>query len=70
MIYGQVKNGIIENTIVLDDSNLINLFSNNLFTGEPYDYVIQLCNHIPQPGIGWSYDGSNFIAPPNDDEGI
>jgi hypothetical protein len=54
MIYAQILNGIVVNTIVLTDTNLVSVFS------EGFDYFIQIGNLTPQPGIGWSYNGTNF----------
>lgn len=64
MVFVQIKNQIIINSIVIDDISLINLFKNDPITGEPYDYVLQVDSIYPQPGIGWSFDGITFTAPP------
>jgi hypothetical protein len=57
MIFAQILNGIVQNTIVLDDLSLQNLFSAN------FDYFIRVDTLTPQPGIGWSYDGTSFSPP-------
>jgi hypothetical protein len=54
MIYAQIKNNLITNTIQIDDITLLPLFTVTC------DACIQIDNITPQPGIGWSYDGSNF----------
>ena len=50
MIYAQIINGIVVNTIVAD--------ADFVATQIDKDYV--LCS---RGGIGWSFDGINFIAP-------
>lgn len=64
MIFAQIKNGTVQNTIILENENLLSLFQINLITREPYDAVLRIDNINPQPGIDWSYDGNAFIAPP------
>lgn len=54
MVYAQIKNGVVENTIVLDDLSIYGLF----LTG--YDHLIRIDEMVPQPGIGWLYDGNGF----------
>jgi len=49
--YALIKNGIVEN-IVLADADFINSLPNK------NDYV-----QYTNAGIGWSYDGVNFIPP-------
>lgn len=62
MVFAQINNNTIINIISLIDSSLIPFFS------EGFDYFIQIDNIIPQPLIGWSFDGQNFTNPnlPND----
>ena len=48
------------NTIVLDDESLIPLFSAG------FDYFIEIDGLEPLPGVGWSYDGTNFTPPSGD----
>lgn len=57
MIYAQIKDGKIKNTITLDDSSLESIFS------EGFDSLVRIDILSPVPGIGWNYDGSNFSAP-------
>lgn len=57
MIYAQISNGKVANTIVLQDSSLESLFS------QGYDSLIRIDTLTPQPGCGWSYNGSTFTAP-------
>ena len=54
--YALIKNGIVENTI-LADNDFINSLPN------ASDYV-----EYANAGIGWSYDGVNFIPPKCHDE--
>lgn len=64
MVYAQIKDGIIKNTIVLDDMSLLNVFLDG------FDYLLRVDDLDPQPSIGWSYDGSNYAPPPEiEDEG-
>jgi len=49
--FALIKNGIIENTIVADIDFINSLPNSN-------DYV-----QYTNAGIGWSYDGVNFIPP-------
>lgn len=58
MIYAQIKNNKVCNCIVLDDTNLLSLFSVG------YDYLIRIDTVTPMPNIGWSYDGLNFSSIP------
>lgn len=57
MVYAQITNGIVQNTVILEDASLESLFSDG------FDYFIQIDNLNPQPGIGWGYDGTNFSMP-------
>jgi len=58
MIYAQISGGVIVNTLVLDDLTYLPLFEAG------FDYCLQVDNLTPQPGIGWTYDGTNFYSPP------
>ena len=58
MIYVQIKNGVVVNTIILEDEALVNKFS------EGFDQLARIDNLEVKPGIGWAFDGSSFIAPP------
>lgn len=55
--WAQIKSGIVANTILLEDESLTSTFS------EGYDAFIRIDQLSPVPGIGWSYDGSNFTPP-------
>jgi len=57
MIYAQILSGSVQNLIVLTDTSLIPSFSAG------FDYFIEIDTLIPMPGIGWSYDGTNFTGP-------
>jgi len=57
MIYAQIKNGKVQNTIVLMDTSLVSQFS------EGFDYFIEIDQLSPVPGVGWGYDGAIFTAP-------
>lgn len=59
MVYAQVKDGVVKNTLVLDDASIEHLF----LVG--FDYLIRVDILDPQPGPGWKYDGTNFS--PGDD---
>lgn len=56
MIYAQI-NGVIKNTIILDDLELLPLFSQHFAS------VVQLTEDEVRPGIDWLYDGRDFTAP-------
>lgn len=59
MVYAQIKNNIIVNTIILDDTSLTSVFAAG------YDYFIQISTSPGSPAIGWSYNSTNntFSAP-------
>jgi hypothetical protein len=54
MIYAQILNGIVRNVIILNDETIAHLFAKN------YDHCIRIDHLVPQPAIGWFYDGSTF----------
>jgi hypothetical protein len=58
MNYAQIKNGQVENIIVLEDDSLIAHFSDG------FDYFVSVDGLDPMPRLGWSYDGTNFIPTP------
>lgn len=59
MIYAQITNGVVLNTISLDDPGLIPVFK------EGYDYILPIGALIPQPEISWTYDsGSGIFSAP------
>lgn len=57
IVYAQVKDGIVVNTIVLNDSRLIDLFSADC------DEVVNITALDQRPSIGWAYDGAEFLPP-------
>lgn len=57
MIYAQIKDKILKNTIVLDNVNIVHLFSNG------FDYCIDITEINPRPSIGWIYDNDTFSPP-------
>lgn len=57
MVYAQIKNNRIMNTIVVDETTPLELFAAN------FDYFIRVDDISPQPSIGWQYDGSIFTSP-------
>ena len=63
MIYAQIKNNVIVNTIDLDNASLLSLFQTDQ-NGNPYDSVLQVDGILPQPGIGWTFNNVNW-NPPN-----
>ena len=62
MIYAQIRNNTVINTLELEDSSLIYLFQND-HNGVPYDSLQLLDNMYPQPGIGWTFDNIVWNAP-------
>ncbi len=69
MIFAQIKDQVIQNTIILDDENSVSLFQIDPLSGEVYDFILRIDSIYPQPGIGWSFDGIVFTAPPAVDDG-
>lgn len=63
MIYAQIKDGLVKNTIVVDEETPLNLFSVG------FDYLLRIDNLSPVPGINWSYDGSSYSPPPPEQDG-
>lgn len=55
--YAVIKDEIVVNIILLDDS----LFEKNI---TEFDFGGELVLVKGNGGIGWGYDGQNFIAPP------
>ena len=51
MIYAQIQNNIVTNVIVADQEFIASL-------PNPTEYT-----ELVRGGIGWTYDGTNFIAP-------
>lgn len=60
MIYAQIKDGKVKNTIVIDDVSLLHLFT------EGFDYCLKIDDVEPQPGVGWGYDegSDSYTLPP------
>jgi len=67
MVFAQIANGIIKNTILLNDISILNLFLNDPTTGQPYDFVLQIDFLYPRPAVGWTFDGISFQSP---DDGV
>jgi hypothetical protein len=63
MIFAQIKDDKIVNTITIDSVNILPLFLNDPITNEPFDFVLQIDFVYPQPGIGWTFDRIRFIPP-------
>ena len=59
MIYAQIKSGIVQNTLVLDDESKASVFSAG------FDVFLRIDDLSPVPGIGWAHDGQNFTPPEN-----
>lgn len=57
MIYAVIKDGVVKNTIVVDDPDFLKHVQ-----GE-YDATIQVDQLTQRPGPGDLYDGSKFIRP-------
>lgn len=57
MIYAQIKDGVIKNTIKVDENTDLSLFL------EGFDHLIRIDNLDTIPGIRWSYDGASFAPP-------
>lgn len=68
MIFAQIKDGLVVNTITLDDASILSLFQNDPVSGEPYDHVLQIDFLYPRPGIGWTFDEIQFIPPPKPED--
>jgi len=59
--YALVVNGKVEKFVVADSEAAI---------GEMafiYEHIVDVTSNEPQPGRGWSYDGTNFYPPKIDD---
>jgi hypothetical protein len=55
-VFAVIDNAIVSNTIVADEQ-----FA-SLIRPEHED-VIEVTDMTPRPGIGWGYDGSEFVNP-------
>lgn len=58
MVYAQIKDGIVQNVIALNDEDLLSTFA----VGFDYCIIIDQ-EQKPTPAIGWSYDGEAFNPP-------
>lgn len=56
MVLALIKNNIIENTIIVEDESISFNFHNRYA-------VLRIDNLNPQPGIGWTWDGTSFLQP-------
>ncbi len=56
MIYALINGGIVVNTIVAEPDFISNLEND-------FDSIVEISQDPGSPGIGWSYDGSNFTPP-------
>jgi hypothetical protein len=54
MVYAQILNGIVKNTIMLDDETQAHVFAKH------HDACVRIDGLTPQPAIGWFYDGATF----------
>lgn len=53
--YAIIQNGVVVNTILWDATAQPNY--------QPEDVAVKITDLNPRPGIGWTYDGTNFTAP-------
>lgn len=63
MIFAQLKDGVVVNTIIITDVSMLPFFQADPMTGDPYDILLQVDATYPQPGIGWTFDGITFSPP-------
>jgi len=56
MNYALINNNLVENVADADQAWADSVASD-------WQYVVDITNTNPQPGIGWSYNGSTFNAP-------
>lgn len=52
-VWALILNGLVVNTVLASDQDI----------KDPAYVWIDITNLNPQPCIGWSYDGNNFIPP-------
>lgn len=57
MQFACIKNGVVENTIIVENENLLP----NL--RKEWDHVIQIDDIDPMPSRGWSYTEGAFMPP-------
>lgn len=53
--YAVIKNGIVDNIVIADTKEIAEEVTSLT--------CIEYENTIDAPGIGWTYDGTNFSAP-------
>lgn len=58
MVYAQIKDDLVKNCIILRHTEYEELLA------EGFDDLVRIDDLDPRPGIGWSYDGETFTAPP------
>jgi hypothetical protein len=63
MIYAFIKGGVVVNTVVLTDTSYLSIPA----IAAQFDSAVRVDNIVPQPGMGWSYDGTNWTPPPPPD---
>lgn len=56
MQYALIQNNVVENVVEADSEWAASV-------APDWQYVVDITNTTPQPGIGWSYNGSTFTAP-------
>jgi hypothetical protein len=54
MLYAQINNNTVVNIIVLNNASQISTFSAG------FQYFVQIDQLVPEPEIGWTYDGNIF----------
>lgn len=60
MVYAQIKDGMIINTIVVDEKTNLKLFR------EGFDELIRIDDLKQKPGPEWMFDGKEFTSPEHD----
>jgi hypothetical protein len=51
-----IRNGIVENLVAADADFVAKIAAD-------WDFILDVSADVPQPGIGWGYDGANFTPP-------
>lgn len=57
MVFAQIKDSVVVNTLVLGDG----VDQEPFLSG--YDHLVRIDELNPRPGVGFTYDGANFSAP-------
>jgi len=57
MIYAIINNGVVENTIVADETFVSQIQIQ-------HEAVVRIDNLEPQPGIGWNYSAPSTFTDP------